>query len=133
MDARLQAVVADFSKDNIKESKGAWAPYHGRQYLIARAHRNNTVFSRIVEEKMRPYRRLIEANDLESMKDRAATVMQEVYAESILLGIRDTNGEDIPYTPADGVVLLAVADFWDFVFKHANNGDNFAVEATTKN
>jgi hypothetical protein len=133
MDARLQGAIADFSKDNAKETGGAWAHYKGRQYLIARAHRNNVLFSKIVEAKMKPYRRLIDTGNIEAMKDRAAEVMREVYAESILMGVRDTDGQDIPYTSEDGKVLLAVPDLWDFVFKNANQDDNFATEAESKN
>lgn len=134
MDSRLQAVAADFAKDGVKESGGVWATYKSRQYLISRAHRNNTAFSKAVEVQMRPYRRLVEAGNLEAMKDKAAEVMQSIYASSVLLAIKDTDGSDIPYTGADGVELFKmVPDFWDFVNKFANQEDNFVLETESKN
>jgi hypothetical protein len=134
MDDRLKAVAADFAKDTDKENKGTWATYKSRQYLIARAHRNNTGFAKTVEAQMRPYRRLIDAGNMEAMKDKAAEVMQAIYAASVLLAIKDVDGSDIPYTAADGVELYKLApDFSDFVFKFANQEDNFALETEAKN
>lgn len=133
MDSRLQAAAHDFAKDTAKENNGVWAPYKSREYRIARAHRNNVGFSKTVESQMRPYRRLIESGNQEAMKDKAAEVLQSIYASSVLLGIKDAEGE-IPYTAADGVELFKMApDLWDFVFRFANAEDNYALEQETKN
>lgn len=130
----LDIVKADFGKDGAKENAGSWTIYKSRQYLIARAHRNNTNFAKSVEKQMRPFRRLIDAGQLDAMKDKALEVLQAVYAESILLGAKDTDGSLLTYTPADGVAMFkAVPDFWDFVFKFANQEDNYILETESKN
>lgn len=133
MDSRLQAAANDFAKDSAKETGGTWAFYKSRQYLIARAHRNNPAFLKEIETQMRPFRRLIESGNMDGMKEKSVEVMQTVYATSVLKGIRDDEG-DIPFTPADAIELFrTVPDLWDFVFKFAGQEDNYARDAESKN
>lgn len=123
---KFDEIVADFQKDAAKENSGVWMTYGKFQYRIARAHRDNTAHKKLMEEKMRPYQWAIDRGNTAALKGVALTVMQEVYAETILLGIRRVSGEDMAYVPADGVGLFAqLPDLWDEVFRFANAGENY--------
>lgn len=132
-------IVADFAKDSSKEVSGVWVPYKGAEYRIARAHRNNTAFSKLLEEKMRPYQWAIERNNLQSVKTAVDAVMRGVYAETVLKGIRticktvdgvEVPGKELDYETSDGVALFnKLPDLWDFVFKQANAEESYAPDA----
>lgn len=124
---KFDEIVADFEKDAAKENSGVWMTYGRFQYQIARAHRDNTAFSKLMEVKMRPYQWAIDRGNMAALKDVAKDVMQEVYAETILKGIRrSATGEVLEYTPADGVELFKkLPDLWDEVFKFSNVGENY--------
>lgn len=131
--ALLDAVASDFARDSDKESKGVWMVFGKRRYLIARAHRNNVVWQRRMEEEMRPYQWAVERGNLEAIKDVMQAIMQKVYAETILLAIEELPikagdvGKPLDYTPEDGVTLFdALPDFWDAVFKFSDAGRNYA-------
>lgn len=126
----LSEVVDDFAKDKSLENEGVWMLYKRFEYRIARAHRNNTQFQKVMEEKMRPYQWALDRGNLNALKDVANAAMQEVYAESVLLGIRRVETkEELPYTPEDGVALFQkLPDLWDEVFKFASSGEPYAVQ-----
>lgn len=124
----LADVVEDFAKDSEKENKGVWMPFKRFEYLVARAHRNNTKFLKTMEEKMRPYQWALDRGNMNALRDVANDVMQEVYAETILLGIRriDTK-EPLPYTVEDGVALFnRLPDLWDEIFKFATSTEPYS-------
>lgn len=128
--AYLSEIGDDFAKDSDKESKGVWVPYKRFEYRVARAHRNNKQFLKLFEQRMRPYQWALDRGNVAALKDVANDVMQAVYAEAILTGIRraDTK-EELPYTPEDGVHLFKHwPDLWDEVFRTANNAETYAVE-----
>lgn len=134
--ALLEAISSDFARDTAKEIKGAWMPYGKRRYLIARAHRNNVAFQKMMEEEMRPYQWALERGNADSIKEVAQSILQKVYATTILLAIEEVSSKkDEPnklmdYTPEDGVMLFeALPDFWDAVFRFAEAGRNYAREA----
>lgn len=133
----LKDVVEDFAKDSDKERSGVWMTYKRFQYLVARAHRNNTKFMKLMEERMRPYQWALDRGNFDALREVANEVLQGVYAETILLGIRrvpakDADGnalpeERLPYTPEDGVALFrALPDFWDETFKFAGASEIYA-------
>lgn len=138
--ALLDAIASDFARDTSKEVKGAWMIYGKRRYLIARAHRNNVAFQKMMEVEMRPYQWAIERGNLDALKDVTNTVLQKVYASTILIAIENLPvpatkdspalpATSLDYTPADGVMLFeALPDFWDSVFKFAESGRNYALD-----
>lgn len=130
--ALLDAISSDFARDIEKESKGAWMIYGKRRYRIARAHRNNVAFQKMMEEEMRPYQWALERGNADAIKDVAQAVLQKVYAETILLAIesmpekKGEAGKAMDYTAEDGVMLFeALPDFWDAVYKFADTGRNY--------
>lgn len=128
---KFDDIVADFKKDASKENTGTWMTYGRFQYQIARAHRDNTAFAKLTEEKMRPYQWAIDRGNMSALKGIALTIMQEIYAETILKSIRRTEtGEVLEYAPADGIELFKqLPDLWDEVRKFADSGDNYAPDA----
>lgn len=138
MDGRFQDIINEFAKDSEKENKGVWMTYKGHQYLIARAHRDNVGFARMMEQELRPYQAFIDRNNLAAIKDVASDVMQRVYAQTILLGIRKlADKTTLDYSPDDGVMLFKrLPDFWDEVFKFAGSTEPYApdqIEDDSKN
>lgn len=121
-DTRFGEIYADFEKDSNKESNGVWTTYNKHEYLIARSHRNNVKFAKMMEELMRPYQWALRRDDWDAIKEVANDLMQVVYANTILLGIRRLGSADrLDYTPEDGVALFkALPDFWDHVYKFSN-------------
>lgn len=129
----LAGIAEDFAKDAAKETGGVWMTYKRFQYRVARAHRNNAKFLALMELRMRPYQWAIERNNFQALRNVAQDVMQEVYAETILLGIRPVPTADaaepaeLPYEAADGVALFGkLPDLWDNVFQFAGNESNYS-------
>jgi hypothetical protein len=111
-------------------------PYKRFEYLVARAHRDNTAFAALMEERMRPYQWALNRGDMSALKDVANDVLQEVYSETVLKGIRRaTPGADgvkevLAYTPAAGVGLFKkLPDLWDNVFKFAQSDEPYSPDA----
>lgn len=131
MKSALQSVVEDFAKDSVKETKGVWMTYKRNEFLIARAHRNNKAFLALMEERMRPYQWAIDRGNFAALKEVAQDVMQAVYAETVLLGVRNaTSKEVLDYAPADGVELFQkLPDFWDEVFKFSGSDSPYSPDA----
>lgn len=134
--ALLDAISSDFARDSVKEQKGAWMIYGKRRYLISRAHRNNVAFQKMMEEEMRPYQWALERGNADAIKEVAQSVLQKVYAKTILLAIESIpakpgeTGTSLEYTPEDGVMLFdALPDFWDAVFKFADTARNYNIDS----
>lgn len=120
-------IVADFEKDATKENEGVWLTFGRHEFLIARAHRDNVAFAKLMEERMRPYQWAIDRGNIAALKGVAKDILQQVYAETILKGIRKLDKTVLDYQPADGVQLFQrLPDLWDEVFKFANGADNYS-------
>jgi hypothetical protein len=133
MTDKFAEIVADFAKDATKENGGVWMRYGRFEYLIARAHRDNTAFAKVMEEKMRPYQWAIDRGNVNAIKGVAQDMLKESYAETVLKGIRraDTK-EALDYAPEDGVKLFTMLpDLWDEVFKFAQSGENYSPDNVT--
>lgn len=136
-DTRFDDVVADFAKDPKKEVEGVWMTYGRHKFLIARAHRNNVGFLKLLERELRPYQWALDRGNLTAIKDAFADVLQVIYSKVILLGIAKLDGTMLDYAPADGLALFKrLPDFWDKVFAFSNSEANYspdAIEADSKN
>jgi hypothetical protein len=127
---KFDDLIADFAKDSVKENTGVWMTYKRFQYLVARSHRDNVAFLKVMEERMRPYQWAIDRGNLAALKDVANDVMQGVYAETVLKGIRKIDGTVLDYQASDGVALFKqLPDLWDAVFKFANADENYSPDA----
>jgi hypothetical protein len=130
MSSKFADLLADFAKDPKKETEGVWMT-HGRCRLrIARAHRNNVNFQKMMEKEMRPYQWAIDRGNFAAIKDAAADVLQVVYAKTILLEIQKLDGTSLDYTWEDGVDMFRQSpDFWDKVFAFASTDTNYSPDA----
>lgn len=130
-------LIEDFAKDPKKESEGVWMAFGRHQFQVARAHRNNVAFMKMMEQELRPYQWAIERNDWDAIKEVAAEALKKVYSKTILRGIRKLDGTPLDYTPEDGEALFTkLPDLWDAVFKYAGTDKNYApdkVVADSKN
>jgi hypothetical protein len=97
---QFAGIVSDFKKDSTKENAGVWMTYGKHQFLVARSHRDNAKFFALMERELRPFQWAIDRGNFAAIKDAADEVMQKVYSETILLGIRKLDGgESLEYTP----------------------------------
>jgi hypothetical protein len=137
MAGKFDDLIEDFKKDSVKENAGVWMTFKRHQFLIARSHRDNKEFQKLMEERMRPYQFAIDRGNLSALKEVANEVLQGVYAETILKGIRKLDLTPLDYEPTDGVKLFAeLPDLWDAVFSFAKADDNYspdAIKADSKN
>lgn len=125
-------LIEDFAKDSKKENDGVWMTYKRFQYLVARSHRDNTSFSKLMEERMRPFQWAIDRNNMQALKGVAEDIVQGVYAETILKGIRKIDGTVLDYEPSVGVALFKqLPDLWDAVFKFSGSDDNYSPDMIT--
>lgn len=74
-------------------------------FRVARAGGANTKFQRVLERKLKPYRRQIQAETMEN--ELAERLLREAYAETVIIGWENVDGEDgvvgrsgesLPYT-----------------------------------
>lgn len=131
VDSKFGDILEDFAKDRAKENEGVWMTYKRHQFLVARSHRDNTAFAKLMEERMRPFQWAIDRNNMQALKGVADDVVQAVYAETVLKGIRPVGSETLmDYKPADGIELFKrLPDLWDAVFKFAQADENYSPDA----
>lgn len=86
------SLYEQFKTSTDLETEGVVLDYGSCRIRVARAGGSNKKFSRVLENKMKPYRRQLQAGTLEN--DAALGVMREVFAEAIILGweTKDENG-----------------------------------------
>lgn len=125
-------VVRDFEKDPAKERNGAWMRFKNFEYLVARAHRENVEYKKLIEVEMRPFQWAIDRNDLTSVDEATREALQRVYSKTILKAIRRANSTiELDYTPEDGASLFkALPDFWDKLFAFAHKEQNYEPDYT---
>lgn len=89
----MDSLYSLFGTDKNMEQTGVILDYgNAGKIKIARAGGSNTKFSKVLEAKMRPYRRQYEAG---TMSDEVAnTMLIEAFAEAVVLGWEDIKGPD---------------------------------------
>lgn len=121
-----------FKTDKTLEREGIVLDYGDFKIKIARAGGANIAFQRALAEKVRPYRRQIDAGTLPD--DVAEKLFLEVYAESVVLGwegVTDENGEPLPFTKENAVKLFSdLPDLFRDVQNQAASIANFRAEVT---
>jgi hypothetical protein len=128
---QFAGIVSEFKKDSTKENAGVWMTYGKHQFLVARSHRDNAKFFALMERELRPFQWAIDRGNFAAIKDAADEVMQKVYSETILLGIRKLDGDGAGVHARGWHVALfkELPDLWDEIFKFSNNGGNYAPDA----
>src|SRR3974390_1791979 len=115
---KFAELIADFEKDSKKENDGTWMTYKHFQYLVARSHRNNVAFFKLMEKELRPYQWAIDRGNFAAIKEVANEAVQKVYAETILRGVRRVGAvTEMPLTTDEKIDLFKrLPGLWDEIF-----------------
>lgn len=107
------SLYSQFKTDNALEQQGIILEYgenaDGKpiSIRIARAGGSNVQYTRLIEARVKPYRRQIQNETIE--RAMVEKILREVYAESIVLGwenVTDENGKALPFTVANCMKLF---------------------------
>lgn len=102
--------------------------------LIHRAGGANKKFSAVLQAKLKPHRRQIDAKTLED--ETATRLMAEAFAEAVIVdweGVKDEAGNDLPFTKANVVKLLVdLPEFFKNLQDQAGDAANFRAEQIAK-
>jgi hypothetical protein len=96
-----------FGTDKALEKEGIVLDYGPFQIRIARAGGANAKFARVMEVKLRPYRRALDAGTLD--EEIAKRLIAEAYAEAVVLdweNVTDENGQSMDCTVPNIVKLF---------------------------
>lgn len=99
-------------------------------FTVARAGGSNSAFTRLMESRIKPYRRQL-AN--EAMDNSVAQkIMREVWAQTVVLGwtnVQDENGQDLPFTAENCVKLFTdLPELFADVQQQSQNGQLYRAE-----
>lgn len=109
----MKGLYRNFKTDADLENNGIVLEYGKNskdaemEIRIARAGGGNTKFAKLLEQKLKPYRRQMQAGTMDPK--RAEQIMAEVYAEAVILGwknIEDELGNDLPFTRDNVIKVL---------------------------
>lgn len=116
-----------YATDIKREAEGFWHPITDEiKFLLARAGGQNSVFAKTLEVKIRPHRRKIDNEDMDT--PLANKIMIEVFADTVVkdwVGVKDDDGKDLPCTRENIIDIFTqlpdlFAELRDVAAKHAN-------------
>lgn len=106
------SLFKQFKTDASLETKGVIIQYgytdQGKpiQIKICRAGGANTAYSRVLEAKVKPYRRQIQNDTMD--RDTMIAIMREVFADTVVIGwenVQDAEGNEMLFS-RDNVIKL---------------------------
>ena len=108
---------------NLESGDGVSLDYPGFSITIRRAGGSNVDFSRVLSEKLRPYRKKL---DKGTMDDKVSEkILLETYAETVVINwknVKDRKGHDMPCTAHNCVKLFTdLPDLFRDVQDQAND------------
>lgn len=107
------SLYSQFKTDNTLERNGIVLEYgenaEGKpiSIRIARAGGANSHYTKLIEARVKPYRRQIQNETIE--RTMVEKLLREVYAEAVVLGwenVTDAQGNDLPFTVQNCVKLF---------------------------
>lgn len=107
------SLYKQFKTDNTLERNGIVLEYGNNadgnpiSIRIARAGGANSQYTRLMEARVKPYRRQIQNETIE--KTMVEKILREVYAETIVLSwenVTDETGEELPFTVQNCIKLF---------------------------
>lgn len=134
------SIFKAFETDPALVERGFWADFgeDGGEWLLAFAGVSNKPYQILFEKKMRPYR--VVSDDNAPMSDRARKVMQDVWAEIIVLDWKNVKGDDEQPIEFSKENVLMVWDrapaMWQRIIRVATDHNNFlksALDGARKN
>jgi hypothetical protein len=118
-------IFAQFATDETLEENGTWFDIGGgARILVARS--GNRKYGKLLTKEVEKARKVLDVNDDVADK-KSEEIMINVIAESILLGWEGVSfkGKELPYTPANARMLLALKDFRKLVGTNADDMSAF--------
>lgn len=108
----MNSLYAAYKTDPQKEKAGVEVEYGFRhdkptKFLIARAGGANDRFARILDQKLKPYRRMVQSDTMDTALSER--LLKEAYAEAIVLGwtnVGDENDKDLEFSVANVIKLF---------------------------
>jgi hypothetical protein len=101
------SVYSAFKTDKTLEEAGIWLNYGDFKIKIARAGGGNKRFENSCKNRLKGYERALQIGALSN--DKANELMQEIYAESVILdweGVEDEQGNQLEFNKANVVKVL---------------------------
>ena len=123
----MSTVYQAFETSKDLEQAGIVVDYGAFKFTIARAGGANRKFSNLLDRKLRPHRRAIQAGMFDD--DTAQRVLAECYAEAVILGwegVTDRDGNPLAFTRDNCVrLLLDLPGLFEDLREQAQNASNF--------
>jgi hypothetical protein len=120
-------VYEAFETSKKLEQDGIVLDYGSFKFTIARAGGANRKFANLLDRKLRPHRRAIQAGVFDD--ETAQRLLAESYAEAVVLGwegVTDRDGNPLPFNRENCVRLLTdLPSLFEDVREQAQNASNF--------
>ena len=104
----MTSIFDVWGTDAVLETAGVWIDYGAAgKFLVARSGGANTKFAKVLEAKMRPYRRQLDQGKLDN--EVASKVLLETFIEACLLGwenITYQDGKAVKFSKQNAVKLF---------------------------
>ena len=135
------SVFKQFETDPGLVEKGIWVDLgeEAGEWLLAFAGEGNKEYQRELEKRLRPYRVAMDVGSV-MMNERVQKIVQEVWAEKIVLGWKGVIGDDkqpIEFTKANVMMVFDRAPaLWQRLARIATDHQNYlksALQAALKN
>jgi len=120
-----------FATNKDVEQDGVIVKYgDGISFRIARAGGSNSAFSKRYEVLMRPYRRLVQAGQMDT--EVQADIMRQLYAETVVRsweGVTDRDGNALQFSVDNCKKVFAdLPDLFDDIVSHSMNASLYREE-----
>jgi hypothetical protein len=133
------SIYDKFSTDqNLESGDGVTIDYGDFKITIHRAGGANKAYLKTLNEKIKPYRRMMEAGNMN--EDVSRKMLVETYAETIIKGwegITDEKGKKLAFTKENVIkVMTDLPELFNMIVAEADRVANFkkeALEADAKN
>lgn len=124
---KKQSPYAMFATDTDMEATGITVDFGEFQFLIARAGGGNQKYGAMMEQKMRPHKRLFDKNLLG--EEKAMEIAVDVFAKTVVLGwtnVVDREGKPLTYSVVNCKKLLTdLPELFRELQAEAMNSANF--------
>jgi len=96
-----------FETDENLETSGIWIDYGSFKFKIARAGGSNEKYRRLLQNRMKPYRRQVQTETMS--EEKASEILLGTFVDSVLLGwegVTDREGNPLEYNRENALKLF---------------------------
>jgi hypothetical protein len=127
------SIYSKFSTDqNLEVGDGVTIDYGDFKITIHRAGGANKAYLKTLNDKIKPYRRMMEAGNMN--EDVSKRLLVETYAETVIKGwegITDEKGKKLPFNRENVIkVMTDLPELFNLVVEESGRIANFQKEAT---